>query len=106
MLLPARCDRIATSLNRTVSGYTFPALSSLDKIGKLTEAYAMLNEVYGNECLLRTQVFEWFKRFKVGRETIEDDLRHGRLSTSKTDENIGKLIREDRPLRGSEGLLK
>ncbi|KAJ8959332.1 hypothetical protein NQ318_022018 [Aromia moschata] len=31
MLLPARCERVTTSLNRTVSGDTFPILSSLDK---------------------------------------------------------------------------
>lgn len=66
-----------------------------------TEAYAMLKEVYGNECLSRTQTFEWFKRFKEGRETTKDDRRPGRPSTSKTDENIdkiGKLIRADRRL--------
>ncbi|KAJ8963318.1 hypothetical protein NQ318_018787 [Aromia moschata] len=90
MLLPARCELGATSLNRTVPGDTFPTLSSLDKpmgrsmeqkvnlkflvkLGKtLREAYAMLKEVYGNERLSRTQVFEWFKRFKEGRETAED----------------------------------
>ncbi|KAJ8952889.1 hypothetical protein NQ318_006505 [Aromia moschata] len=33
MLLPARCERVATSLNRTVSGDTFPTLSSLDMPG-------------------------------------------------------------------------
>ncbi|KAJ8958030.1 hypothetical protein NQ318_002034 [Aromia moschata] len=116
MLLPARCERVATNLSRIVSGETFPTLSSLDKpvgrsmeqrvnlkvlvkLGKtFTEAYAMLKEVYGNECLSRRQVFERFKRFKEGRETTEDDLRPGRPSTSKMDENIekiGKLIRED-----------
>ncbi|KAJ8935777.1 hypothetical protein NQ318_017670 [Aromia moschata] len=77
-------------------------LTFLVKLGKtFTEAYAMLKEVYGNECLSRTQVFERFKRFKEGRETTEDDPHPGRLSTSKTDENIetfGKLIREDRRL--------
>ncbi|KAJ8944158.1 hypothetical protein NQ318_013398 [Aromia moschata] len=31
MLLPARCERVVTSLNRTVSGDIFPTLSSLDK---------------------------------------------------------------------------
>ncbi|KAJ8961743.1 hypothetical protein NQ318_021343 [Aromia moschata] len=51
----------------------------------------MLREVYGNECLSRTQVFEWFKRFKEERETTEDDPRLGRPSTSKTDENIEKI---------------
>ncbi|KAJ8951899.1 hypothetical protein NQ318_019877 [Aromia moschata] len=71
----------------------------LVRLGKtFTEAYAMLKEAYGDECLSRTRVFEWFKRFKEGRETTEDDPRPGRLSTSKTDENIGKIgksIRED-----------
>ncbi|KAJ8963425.1 hypothetical protein NQ318_018905 [Aromia moschata] len=72
-------------------------------------AYAMLKEVYGNSCLSRTQVFEWFKRFKEGRETTEADLLPGRPSTSKTDENIekiGKLILEDRRLsiRGLAGI--
>ncbi|KAJ8948191.1 hypothetical protein NQ318_010467 [Aromia moschata] len=61
----------------------------------------MLKEVYGSECVSCTQVFEWFKRFKEGRKTTEDDPRPGRPSTSKTDENIektDKLIREDRHL--------
>ncbi|KAJ8943442.1 hypothetical protein NQ318_015722 [Aromia moschata] len=40
-------------------------LKFLVKLGKtFTEACAMLKEVYGNECLSRTQ----FKRFKKGRE--------------------------------------
>ncbi|KAJ8957022.1 hypothetical protein NQ318_012195 [Aromia moschata] len=78
--------RCGYSLNRTRSGDTFPTVSSLDKPMKqrvnlkvlvrlektFTEAYAMLKEVYGNECLSRTQVFEWFKRFQEGRETTED----------------------------------
>ncbi|KAJ8960478.1 hypothetical protein NQ318_013762 [Aromia moschata] len=71
-----------------------------------TEAYAMLKEVYGNECLSRTQVFEWFKE---GREMTEDDPHPRRPSMSKTDENIEKickLIREDRRLNIAEGLLK
>ncbi|KAJ8955821.1 hypothetical protein NQ318_005364 [Aromia moschata] len=103
MLLSARCGRVATSLNRTVSGDTFPTLSSLDKPVEqrvnlkflvepwktFTEAYAMLKEVYGNE------YFKWFKRFKEGCETTEEE-RPERPST-KTDENIekiGKLIRK------------
>ncbi|KAJ8944760.1 hypothetical protein NQ318_011667 [Aromia moschata] len=41
------------------------------------------------------------RRFKEGRETTEDDPRHGHPSMSKTDENIeniSKLIRKDRRL--------
>jgi len=52
-------------------------LKFLVKLGKnTTEAHAMLKEVYGSECLSHTQVFEWFKRFKEGRETTEDDPQH------------------------------
>jgi len=41
------------------------------KFGKFaTETYDLLKKVYGDECLSRTQVFEWFKRFKEGREEI------------------------------------
>ncbi|GFV15654.1 mariner Mos1 transposase [Trichonephila clavipes] len=42
-----------------------------------------------------------FKRFKDGRQDVEDDSRPGRPSTSKTDENVEKvacLIRSDRRL--------
>ncbi|KAJ8959049.1 hypothetical protein NQ318_022304 [Aromia moschata] len=67
-------------------------LKFLVKLGKtFTEANAMLKEVYGNECLFRTHVFERFKRFKEGRETTEDDPRPGRPLTSKTDENMKTL---------------
>ncbi|KAJ8960941.1 hypothetical protein NQ318_020241 [Aromia moschata] len=66
----------------------------LVKLGKtFTEAYAMLKEMYGTECVSRTQVFEWFKRFKEGREMTEDDPRPGRPSTSKMDENIENIDR-------------
>ncbi|KAJ8941774.1 hypothetical protein NQ318_006431 [Aromia moschata] len=37
----------------------------------------MLEVVYGNECLSRTRVFEWFKRFKEGSETTADDRTSG-----------------------------
>ena len=61
------------------------------KLGKsTTETYHLLKKVYGDECLSRTQVFEWFKRFKEGREEIGDDQCPGRPSTSKTEANIEK----------------
>ncbi|KAK4885024.1 hypothetical protein RN001_001295 [Aquatica leii] len=53
-----------------------------------TETYNLLKEVYGSECLSRTRVFEWFKRFQDGRQDVEDDSRPGPLSTSKTDDNL------------------
>jgi len=37
----------------------------LTTLGKsATETYNLLTEVYGDQCLSRTQVFEWFKKFK------------------------------------------
>jgi hypothetical protein len=38
-----------------------------------TETFEMMKSVYGEECLLRTSVFEWHKRFKEGRELLQDD---------------------------------
>ena len=36
----------------------------------------------------RTKVQLWYKRFKEGREDVNDDDRSGGPSTSTTDENI------------------
>ncbi|KAJ8963424.1 hypothetical protein NQ318_018904 [Aromia moschata] len=83
--LPARIDAVTHAV-------TFPK--------SLSGRRGARNE-YGNECLSLTHVFEWFKRFKEGRETTEGIPRTGRPSTSKTDENIeqiSKVIREDRRL--------
>ena len=44
------------------------------KLGKsATETYDLWKKIYGDECLSRTQVFEWFKRIKEGREEIGDE---------------------------------
>ena len=41
------------------------------KLGKsATETYDLLKKVYGDECLPRTQFFEWFNKFEEGREMI------------------------------------
>jgi len=42
------------------------------------KTFTMLKEVYRDElCKSRTQVYEWFKMFKEGRETTEDDPHSG-----------------------------
>jgi len=69
------------------------------QLGKpITEMYYSL-KVYGDDCLSRTQVFEWFKRFKEGREEeIRDDQHPSHSSTSKTDANIekaGEIFRQN-----------
>jgi hypothetical protein len=40
-----------------------------------TETFILLMEVYGDDCLSRTQVFDWFKRFKGGRGEPEEQVK-------------------------------
>jgi hypothetical protein len=53
-----------------------PATNRLSYGAAFTETYSLLMEIYGDECLSRTQVFEWFKRFKEERR----DQRASQLS--------------------------
>ena len=49
----------------------------------------------------RTHRFEWHRRFKQGREEVEDDHKSERPSTSRTDENVERVrqkVRSDRRL--------
>ncbi|PNF30316.1 hypothetical protein B7P43_G15022 [Cryptotermes secundus] len=74
----------------------------LTKLGKsATETYNLLTEVYGDQCLSRTQVFEWFKKFMEGRKNVGNDPKSGRPPTAKTPENVEKvarIVRRDRRL--------
>lgn len=61
----------------------------------------MLVQVYGREAVSRKCVYEWFKRFREGKETTEDEPRSGRPSTSRTPEMIEKvrqMLAQDRRL--------
>ncbi|EGI63738.1 FLJ37770-like protein [Acromyrmex echinatior] len=51
----------------------------------------MLGNCFGSDVLKKTTVYEWHERFRSGRESVEDNERSGRPSTSKTDENINKV---------------
>ena len=49
------------------------------KIGKTaTETYQLLQQAYGEDAMGHTQVFDWFRRFKEGRTSVESDLPSGR----------------------------
>jgi transposase len=61
----------------------------------------MLQQAYEKDCLSRTQCYEWYQRFKLGRTSIEDDPKSGRPSTSTDDdhvETVRAVIRENRSL--------
>jgi hypothetical protein len=63
------------------------------KLGKTaTENLEMLREVFGEHSLSRTAVSEWHSRFKACRVSVEDDERSGRPRTSKTTDNVEKIL--------------
>ncbi|KAG5316692.1 SETMR methyltransferase, partial [Acromyrmex insinuator] len=62
------------------------------KLGKsASETFRSMQQVYGSQCLSRTAVFEWHKRFLQGRETLEDDKKSGRPILVRTPEMIEKV---------------
>ena len=62
------------------------------QIGKTaTETYQLLQQGNGEDAVGRTQVFDWFRRFKVGRTSVESDPRSGRPSTSRNKETLAKV---------------
>jgi len=72
----------------------------LVKTGKsVTETFEMLKIAFGEEAMCRTQTYEWWKHFKEGRTSVDDDPHSGRPSTSKTDDNVAKVIEVIRPNR-------
>ncbi|UYV74679.1 hypothetical protein LAZ67_12000515, partial [Cordylochernes scorpioides] len=73
--------------------------SSVKNEFKGAEIFWMLQTAYGDAVMSRRRVFEWYKRFKEGREETADNERSGRPSTSTTPEKVDKvleLVHEDR----------
>lgn len=70
------------------------------RLGKsASETLLALQTVYGDDSLKKTAVYEWFSRFKDGQESLEDESRSGRPSTSRNEgmvERVKQLIRADR----------
>jgi len=61
------------------------------KIGKsVTETSEMLKIAFREEAMGRTQTYGWWKCFREGRTSVDDDPRSGRPSMSKTD-NVAKV---------------
>ncbi|GBL86616.1 Putative uncharacterized protein FLJ37770 [Araneus ventricosus] len=61
------------------------------KLGRTaTETHEMLVKV---DAVSKRCVFEWFKRFRDGREHVKDEPRSGRPPTSTTPDNIERVRR-------------
>jgi len=54
------------------------------------ETYKMLKEAFGDNALGRTQTNEWFKCFKNGRMSVDDE-HSGRPSTGTMARNLAKV---------------
>lgn len=66
---------------------------------KQTEILTRLQEQFGDSILSRTQVFDWAKKFRSGRNAVESESHKRRPRSSVTDENIRavrKLVEDDR----------
>lgn len=64
-----------------------------------SQTLELMQKVYGDDCLSRPRVFEWHKRFLVGREDLEDDKHTGRPKITRTPQMIAQVrefIKEDR----------
>lgn len=63
------------------------------------ETVIMPCEAFKEEALSKTQVYDWYSRFKRGEMSLEDQLRLDRPQTSRNDKNLEKVhhaINEDR----------
>ncbi|GBM58575.1 hypothetical protein AVEN_222800-1 [Araneus ventricosus] len=56
-----------------------------------TKAFEMLQKAFKDDCVSKTTVFDWNKKFKDGGECAIDDPRFGRPSTSINDQDIDKV---------------
>ena len=53
----------------------------------------MFQTAFVPTCMNQASVFEWHKRFKVGRESVRDDERCGWNKEVNTPELIGQTVR-------------
>ena len=51
----------------------------------------MLKTAYEDSAMGKTQVYQWFSRFKEGEMSLDDKPRSGRPSTSRIDKNVEKV---------------
>ena len=53
----------------------------------------MLQTAFRPSCMNRASVFEWYERFKEGRESVRDDEKCGRSKEVSRPELIGQRVR-------------
>ena len=70
------------------------------KLGKsVSEIKTDLEKVYRDSALKKSGICKWIRRFREGRDTVNDDPKSGRPSTSVTDKIIADVqqhVKQDR----------
>ena len=56
-----------------------------------SEMLQMMKQVYGDDALSRSAMFQWHLRFSQGRESLEDDELTGRPQTIGTERKIEEV---------------
>ena len=64
-----------------------------ETIKGMKEAVTKVIDTLTQSCMNRASVFEWYKRFNEGRESVVDDERCGRSKEVNTPELIGQRVR-------------
>ena len=60
-----------------------------------------MQTAFGNECMSKTRIKEWYNRIKGGHTSVDSDSHSGRFSTTKKLDNIERVrlaIEGDRQL--------
>lgn len=65
----------------------FHAKSSINA----TKTFESMKRVYGDLCLFQATVFDWHKRFREDRESLEDDKRELKPRTTCNADTIKKV---------------
>ncbi|XP_035212173.1 protein GVQW3-like [Stegodyphus dumicola] len=66
-----------------------------------SETWNIIKKAYASEALSKSRGFEWHKRFRESRDSVQDDPRAGRPSVAHTDinvERVRQLLQENRPV--------
>ena len=62
------------------------------------ESFARLSQAFGDSTVSRATVFNWFREFRCGRASLDDDPRSGRPPSAITQENVAavqQLVNDD-----------
>ncbi|KFD62916.1 hypothetical protein M514_12781 [Trichuris suis] len=89
--------RRSSFIRRCASGVR-ANIKFLSKLG-WQQIIQSLQQVYGSSASSKSVVYEWIRRFKEGREAIEDDRRAGRSATTMSEGTVAlvrNLVEGDR----------